>query len=237
MPKKQTNKPKAYVFIPDLHFPYSDWGLIKELREYCDDLEKDHAVEYVQLGDVTDQKAWSRWPKMPDDDSPELEWLKAERDMKRFNKMFPKITVVWGNHDWRAAARALDAGVPAQLIKSMDQVFDFPGWTWHAMQDPLYLADINCYVLHGDETHGNVKQKAQRMGASVVQGHSHQGSLHFLERAVKGQHFAMECGCIIDKSHKAFRYAARNPVKVFLGFGVVVVGEDGKVRPYLESLG
>lgn len=222
--RRKVAKPTAYVFIPDLHFPATDWSLIENMRDYCNDLEEDFNVKYIQLGDWLDAKAWGKWAKSPDDDGPQTEFDKAYADMERMHSMFPKMTLICGNHCLRPLLRASEAGLPSQLLKTLDEIFPFDGWYFHTQPDPLYIKELDCYVLHGDEMGGTAEQKAKQLGSSVIQGHTHKGKIAYINRVHKKQTFAVEAGCIIDVNHKAFRYSSRNPINSFLGFCVVIDG-------------
>jgi len=42
----------------------------------------------ICLGDLTDQKIWSNWPKDTDDFSPSDEFKEADKVLRRMHKMF-----------------------------------------------------------------------------------------------------------------------------------------------------
>jgi len=209
------------LIIPDSHLPCADWIALQAIYKFN---KKFKADIIIQLGDLIDAKAWSRWPKDPDDDSAQLEWDKTEAAVLKFAKLFPKMTIILGNHDRRPMAKALEVGLPKQLVRRLDEVFNVPGWNWHLDNKPLVVDGV--VFIHGDEMGGTVSQKASRLGVSVVQGHTHKASLTYINTFQK-QLFAMECGHVADTETSAFRYSAKNPMTSWKGFATI---EDGVPR-------
>lgn len=221
---------KVKIILGDIHGPYEDQACLKEAQGHYKFYKRQKSVDVsvIQVGDIIDGKAWSRYPKNPDDENPQLEWDKTEESMEFVQSLFPEMTILIGNHDVRPMKKALEAGTPKQLIKSIDQIFDYEGWHWHLSNVP-YEEDGVCFI-HGDELAGNAWQKAQKMGKSVVQGHDHQGYLHYINTFGKSI-FGMSVGCMIDEKAIAFRYAAKNPFRCWKGFGLMVDGVPSLV-PY-----
>lgn len=203
------------LILPDLHLPHTNWAGLEQAAAYAKIFKPDIVI---QLGDLIDAKAWSRFGKDVDDDSPQAEWDAVERDVKRLAKLFPKMTILSGNHDRRTAAKACEASLPRQLVKSLEEAFGVKGWTWHMSSKPLVVDGI--VLVHGDEMAGTPGQKAAKLGKSVVQGHTHKASLTYIN-TFQHQLFGMEAGCLIDAESIAFRYSARNPMTCFQGFAVI----------------
>jgi predicted phosphodiesterase len=175
----------------------------------------------IQMGDIIDAKAWSRFPKDPDDDSPSLEWKKVRKEMAILNKLFPELHIINGNHQDRVMKRALEAGLPRELVKSLETVFDYPGWNWEIGNKPFIFENIA--FVHGDETIGCPSAKAKQYGMSIVQGHSHKASIEYINLFDK-QLFAAEVGWLGDDTALAFNYACKNPSRSWLG---VMLIENG----------
>jgi len=219
IPTKKINK---ILVLPDIHFPWGDWGAIKLAHKWY----KKHQPELViQLGDLTDQKIWSRWQADVDDFSPSMEFEKAEQDMKRLYKMFPEMIIVRGNHDNRIKARAIEAGIPGRMFQDVDEVFNYDGWRWMKGGERLVINTNRGPILflHGDEMGGTPVQKSRILGHSVIQGHTHKMTLGYT-RTDKAHIFGMEAGVLMDTKSKAARYAQANPVGCSLGFAVVKYG-------------
>lgn len=217
--KKTYNK---VLILPDAHAPWVNWKALEQAYKWY----KRHKPDLVIcLGDLTDQKIWSRWPKDVDDASPSDEFIAAEKCLKRLHKMFPKMLILRGNHDVRILNRAIEAGVPAQMFRDVDDVFNFKGWTWISSTDKLIINTVRGKVLfvHGDEQGGTPAQKSRILGLSLIQGHTHKASITYTT-TMDGTIFGAEMGCIMDTQSKAAKYAAANPVGSSIGFGVLKYG-------------
>ncbi len=219
------NKDRVYnkvLILPDIHAPWVNWKAIKQAHQWA----KRHKPDLViQLGDLTDQKIWSRWPKDVDDASPSDEFLEAEKVLKKLHKMFPKMVILRGNHDTRILSKAVEAGIPSQMFNDVDQVFNYKGWIWVPQNQKLIVKTTRGPVLivHGDEQGGTVAQKSRILGLSVLQGHTHKVSITYTT-TLKGTVFGAEMGCLMDVDSKAAKYAAANPVGSSIGFGVLKFG-------------
>ena len=195
-----------YLFLPDLHIPAIDWKAVEWAARKRDQFKID---KVVQLGDLTDQRIWSRFSHDPDFDNPDREWDMVERDMRRLHKLFPEMTIILGNHDSRIIKKAVEAGLPSQLMRTLSDIFPFKGWEWHTKPEPLVL-EQQIAVVHGDELTGAVAHKAQAMGMCLVQGHTHQARLEYVTMFNKTI-WGAEAGCLVDVDSSAFRYAQKNP--------------------------
>jgi len=90
---------KAILCLGDMHAPDADMEAIRQARAYYDYLTQiSKEVVVVQMGDIMDQKAWSRFPSDPDDDSPQLEWDRTEKQLREIAEIFPNLHVLTGNH-------------------------------------------------------------------------------------------------------------------------------------------
>jgi len=212
----------AIIIIPDTHHPYTNWNVLREARDhYLVYKRQKKTVKVIQMGDLTDQKAWSRFPKDVDDDNPTLEWMKTEDALIRMGEWFPEMTLILGNHDVRIIKKCLEVGIPKKLIPKLEKLFPFQGWDWHMSHRPLVIDNV--MYVHGDEFAGNAIAKAKRAGMSVVQGHDHQMYLEFLNTMGR-KTFGMGTGCTVDVDSPAAAYAAKNPMGVDLGFAEIIKG-------------
>lgn len=206
----------------DIHFPFADWDLLREFAKHVKFLRtKKKKLKVVQLGDITDQKAWSRFTGASDDMSPDAEWEGAYHDMHRFHDLVPNMEIIFGNHDIRQIKAATEAKIPRQLIKSLDEVFPFAGWNWHTANKPLIIDGI--MFVHGDEGAGSAIIKAKNTGMSVVQGHDHQMYLEYI-KSCGVTRFGLGGGCMIDQTARAFSYAAKNPMGCDTGYSIIAKG-------------
>jgi predicted phosphodiesterase len=221
---------KSILVLPDIHMPWPHWDALKQAKKWAD---KHKPELVVQLGDLTDQKIWSRWQHDVDDYSPSQEFDEAEKGLKLLHKWFPKMVILRGNHDERIKLRAVEAGLPGKMFRDVDDVFAYPGWEWISREDNLIVNTARGKILfqHGDEMGGTVAQKSRILGMSVIQGHTHKTSITYTQTPT-GHFFGAEMGCLMDVKSKAARYAQANPVGSSIGFGVVKFG-----CPYFVAYG
>lgn len=204
------------IVLPDLHIPFCNFGVVELAYEfYVSRVLAGAKPKVIQIGDLTDQKAWSRFQKDPDDHSPALEWSETVRGIDILKEFFPEMVIILGNHDRRIAMKAVEASLPQTLVKSLPEVFDAPGWVFHTSNTPFQFQGIT--YLHGDEVGGTPIIKAQHLGTPLVMGHTHKASLTFGANYLTDI-WAMEVGNALDPDSSAARYVARNVNKGTQGF-------------------
>ena len=204
------------LILGDIHTPFADMSLIKQAAEFNKTFKADLVI---CTGDMLDQKAYSKYPKDPEDDGPAAEWMKAVAQCKKIAEHFPEMIILGSNHDRRFIKKATEAGLPKFMIRSLKELVPIKGWTWHLGPDPLVI-NGNIACLHGDELQGAPIIKATKLGMNIIQGHTHQASIQYLQ-TFKKQLWAVDPGCMVDKKGAAFDYAASSLTKVFTGFGIV----------------
>lgn len=217
------NYPKSILVLPDIHLPWPDWEGLEMARKWK---EKHKPDLVIQLGDLFDQKTWSRWPSDPDDLSPSQEWDAAVDCVKEIHRMFPKMDILRGNHDLRYMARAAESKLPKKMIKVVQEMFPYKGWNWHLDPRKKLIVDSprgKILFVHGDEDGGTPLQKAVRVGMNVCQGHTHRMSIQASE--VMGKFvWGFEVGHLMNTASKAADYAARSSNAHASGFGVIKHG-------------
>ena len=216
------NRIDRILVLGDTHLPFHDMEVLEQAYEFG---KRVKAQKVISVGDLSDQKSWSRFMKEPDDDSPTVEWSKTQKSAKELAKLFPKLTIIPGNHCVRYIKKAKEAGIPVEMLKTFGELFPFDGWEWHTNRKPFVLN--NTVFLHGDELSGSVAAKAKILGMNVVQGHTHRAAIEYVA-TFNHKLFAMDVGCMVDPNSKAFDYAAKSLNKVWVGYGYI---EDGV--PYL----
>ena len=214
-------KSKIIFVLGDIHLPWCDWDALEHIAEEINIAKKrGDEVEVVQIGDLFDQRAWSRFPKEGDAENAQLEWDQSEAAADRLNDLIPEMKIIFGNHDERIAKKATEGLVPKQLIRSLDEYFCYDGWEWHTSDHPLEIDGIA--FIHGDTFPiPRPIAAALRLGQSVVYGHTHQGALAYVTTHNRRM-FSLNVGWLGDEKCAAFQYARGSPHKCFKGYGVII---------------
>lgn len=214
---------KMILVIGDVHAPYYDMMAMKKIHKLYIQLLKEYSdVTVVQSGDLTDQTAWSRFPKDPDAPGATDEWESALDSLVKIQRMFPQLAVITGNHDSRHMKKALEVGIPSRLIKTLDEEIGCEGWTFH--KPGLVELGNNIGIIHGDElpVSGTNALTASRLGMNLLYGHTHLAGIQY-NTAMGRTLWQCNVGCVVDQSAIAFRYAAKNPMRSFIGVCLVEV--------------
>lgn len=223
MSKKKKTGSRIIFVLGDIHLPWCDWDALKEVAEEIKLAERrGDDVTVVQVGDLLDARAWSKYPKGPADENAQREWDEAEAAMDKLYELIPQMHILLGNHDERFAKKAMESMLPKQLIKSLDEYFNFDGWKWHTADAPLEVDGIA--FIHGDSFPIPVPATAAlRLGQSVCYGHTHTAQLQYIV-TFKKRIFSMNVGWLGDESKSAFSYARKSPNRSFKGYGVIIDG-------------
>ena len=196
------NKPleryKNVLFIGDIHEPFCKDGYLEFCKKQYDRFD---CTEVIFAGDIVDNHAQSFHDSDADGMSAIEELILAIKKLQNWYKVFPKATVLLGNHDRIIARKLFKVGVSQRWMKPLGEVLEVPNWNF--VEE--YINNGILYV-HGEG--GTARKKAQQEMMSVCQGHLHsEGYVEFLNG---GRNFALQVGCGIDFSSYAFAYAKRD---------------------------
>jgi predicted phosphodiesterase len=209
--------------IGDLHAPFARDGWL----DFCKKIYKDYKCDYVvQIGDLLDQYAFTRYVRDPDAYGAKHEIELAREMVNQMYKAFPKGFVVLGNHDTRLAKRAAETGIPKWLLASYAELIGLPK-NWN-LGEEIEIDEVKYF--HGEGLSANTELAVRKVGQSVVYGHTHKGSIAF-KAMKKDLLFAMNVGCLIDQHAYAFEYAKHALEKSFIGVGVVIDGKQPILIP------
>jgi predicted phosphodiesterase len=191
--------------LGDTHFPFHHKKALEWTYRLADKLKPTHVI---QLGDLLDQFAFSRYPKVLKLD-PEKELalgrVAAEKMWSHF-KGLPCYQLM-GNHDDRALKKALAAAPElASLVgKSLRELYSFPGVrTVLDGREELILGGIA--FQHGHRSRLGDHARFNRISTCV--GHSHTGGVVFL-RDARRVFWELNAGFLGDVSSPAFGYVAQ----------------------------
>lgn len=218
-PVDQPVWPKILV-IGDAHFPFVSKRAIEEIYKFA----KIHQPDYiVQMGDLYDFLAHSKFPRSHNYYTPEQEEVLAREGAEEFfatlKKICPKakIHLLVGNHDLRPLKRVLET---APTIEH---------WAEQIFTQLMTFPDVETQFDHREEleiggilfTHGFLTKEGAHRDyylQSVVIGHLHKLWVQY--RRVRSQQiFEMCAGFIGDPFSKALTYTPSKKANYQLGFG------------------
>jgi predicted phosphodiesterase len=215
-----------FLIISDVHIPYEH----KHALKFCRELQKDFNIPHqnvYSVGDILDLYGFSRWPKSPDAPhtiNQELE-LCRER-IRKWAAAFPEMKIAHSNHDMRVIRKAVAADLPSQVIKSIEEIFQFPK-EWELREQYIVMANKCEFLIeHGDSwtSAQGLREAVMHYGMNVIKGHTHirAGVLHIVTKfqALWG----LDVGCLIDHDAHAFDYGKYNKQKSVIGCGLVLNG-------------
>lgn len=223
-PEKQSGHLSGHVVlaIPDMHHPFSHPDTLDFLKAVCD---KYQPTKIVCLGDEIDACAFSKYPKDPDGLAPGLEITRAREALLPFYIEFPEMLICESNHTVRPWKMAFQSGLPASFLPTYATFLNAPdGWKWahhHEIDGVRYV--------HGEGRSGfNAHIHFMRgYRQSVVIGHIHS----FAAVSHEGNLFAVNSGCLIDKTAYCFKYAKNMPIEVSLGCSIIHHGKRAEFIP------
>ena len=206
----------------DTHFPYVNKKSLLRVLSAIDDVKPDFII---QIGDLYDAYAWSKFPLKKQVHTAEEEitlgrkqaeefWHKAIKSSKR-----SKCFQLSGNHDQRIYKKLFAQGCEFSfLYPAIDRLFDFEGVeTINEQRDELIL-DKRVY-MHGFRS--QLGDHARHNGMSTICGHSHVGGTVFIRQ---GAHtiWELNAGFIADTESIALSYSQqRRFSRTTQGFGFI----------------
>ena len=217
--------------IGDTHAPCMLEGYVDFLQDIYESWDCDRVVH---IGDLVDWASISYHPKAPSLKNSEAEFEAAFNQVQELYAAFPEADWLIGNHDSLTERQATDLGLPLNVLKDYDQLWEVPGWTVHPRYSDLVIDGV-CY-RHGDKGKGgafpafmNAKCEFQ----SVVQGHFHAAAGTMFGANMNRRFFGMQVGSGVDYRKAAMSYGVKYSQKPLLGCGVVLDGETPIFEPML----
>jgi predicted phosphodiesterase len=205
--------------IGDTHEPFCH----PQYREFCYKTFNQFKVSKIaHSGDEADNHALSFHEHNPNGDSPEAEAERAMKNLEKWYKTFPEVTVMVGNHSALPYRQATAAGIPNRYIRTYEEIWHAPkGWKW-VMETEIdhvkYTHGTGCSGQNG------AINKAIRSRQSAVIGHIHSfGGVNY-HASENDLIFGLNVGCGIDTRAYAFEYGKNFVNKPTLGCGIVIDG-------------
>lgn len=211
--------------IPDLHEPFTHPKALQFVNDICDLYQPD---QVVFIGDVVDGHAVGRFSTDPNGFSPGHEYDRAVEALSKWHDIYPNASVVIGNHDDRLYRRAFESGLPRQVIKEWNELWQTPTWNW----GESFEFDGVKYI-HGTGRSGMnaALRLAMDQRQSVVCGHTHVFAGVAFHCSDKDRIFGLNAGCLLDVKSYSMAYAKHMPHRPVLGLGLVT---DGRHPMFVE---
>ena len=213
---KVVGKDKVVGVISDLHLPFAHENYIHFLE---DTFNKYGVTDIVNIGDLTDNHAISRWQKSTSAHSANMEYELARRDIEIYKRAFPELDLVLGNHDLIPQRQCATLGIPEQFVTGFHQLWDLPK-KWRIHEQIEIDGVMYTHGIGANGKNGALDRAISNMQSSVI-GHCHSfGGIQYHSNS-KHLIFGMNTGCGIDIDKYAFEYGKYNKNRETLGCGIV----------------
>jgi len=210
---------KKTLCIGDVHAPWVDEDSLKKVYAA---ITRDKPLRVVQIGDLYDMFAHSKFPKTfevtPDEEMREAADF-GQAFWKTIKRLAPRAELIqiMGNHDIRVLKRCEE---------KYPEIFSFARPVWESLYtfakvktyfDPreVVVRDSVAFI-HGWKT--RLGDHMRHIGMNCVRGHDHKLGVHF-ER-LNGRVLAeLDCGYIGDEKSKPLSYTQTKADKWHKGYG------------------
>lgn len=214
---------KNTLIISDLHLPYQHKDALDFIEQaaYVYDLK-----EVKCTGDIVDNHTGSFHDNEYGVLSAKEEYEQAYESIQHLYKLFPKMTIVKGNHDAIPERKAKAAGLGEECIKSFTELYNVPDWNFVDRDLFNITKDKQCLLVHTMST--NTLNNAKGHSHCSIQGHHHSsfGIEYFTDTNMI--RWSATLGCLVDLHHPAFNYASGATMKrPILGMGAII---DNEIR-------
>jgi predicted phosphodiesterase len=210
------------VAVPDMHLPWCDWQSVSKIYAAVDNLNPDYVI---QLGDMLDRFAFSRFAKSPTGMTVEEEIDEGYQGACRFwaniQEAAPKAKKIQlsGNHEHRLVRSCLERFPEAYSLLSRANGDFWKFKNVHTIHDHRHELEIAGVVYcHGWLT--RLGDHARYLLKPVVHGHSHRGGTMFFNLGGRTI-WELDCGYLADKSQVPLQYGPTKTVLWTLGYGVI----------------
>lgn len=212
-------KKNKVLVIGDIHAPAMLDGYIPFLKKIY---RKHGCNRVVSIGDLVDWNAISYHEKSASGPSASEEYRKARIQVAKLHRAFPVVDHLLGNHDSLPSRKAQTIGLPEDVLKDFQTLWDLKGWTIHGRYADLEIDGV--LYRHGDKGKGGAMaahKNAMSEFKSLVQGHLH-AQAGVVYHANQGKCiFGMQVGCGVDHTNPAMNYGRIYANKPIVGCGVV----------------
>lgn len=227
-----TKEPLRILGIGDIHAPYTNHYRMMDVVRFAKDFKPNFIV---QIGDVYDQYAHSKYAKSLNVKTPKEEDETAREYMagiwQLLQEASPKAKCfqLRGNHDIRAYKRVLEnaPNLEQAVMEFYDKLTSFKGVRTLA-DDRSELVINGILFIHGYLS--NLGDHLRLNRQSTVVGHSHRGGVVF-NRVLGSTLFELNCGHVADETLLPSAYTPQRTSFWTPGFGTIETLKGGLVSP------
>jgi len=218
------------LIISDTHCPGMRRGYVDFLKRIADNYS---VTRIVHIGDLVDWNSISFHEKHPSLSNAFAEFQKARKQVATLTRAFPKCDWLIGNHDALSQRQAATVGLPAELLRSYDDIWELD-WKVHPRFTKLII-DGTVYS-HGDSGKGGqdaaLKQAKDNFRSTVI-GHFHAQAGARWWANPEFRVFGLSVGCGVDVNKLQFEYGKKFSARPVMGCGVVLNGKRAIFEPWL----
>lgn len=204
-----------------MHLPWVDWKSVDKIYEH---IERTKPKLVIQLGDLFDFFAYSKYARSLDLCTPKEEVSEARQGAENFWKQIRKLLPgsarciqLLGNHDQRLLKRAAEKFPEILSILRVGDLYEFRGV--ESLKDASEFFSFEGVVY----THGHLTKlgdHCKHFQQPVVHGHTHRaGVIYYNTR--KGPIWELDCGYLADQTQVPLQYGITKHNHWVKGFGVV----------------
>ena len=216
----------SILVISDTHLPHEH----PKALDFCARLRDKHKPETViHIGDLYDWHSASFHSHDPDLLSPKDELELGAKHAARWHKEFPKMSIVRGNHDAIPARKLFEAGLPEAMLKSLNDMYQTPGWTW---RDEIIIPGGRHKYWFKHHWAPAVVNRGGDGGYSVIAGHLHSKAQIIWSQYPSHSTFSLIVGCLINPNSRAFAYNKHDARRPVLACATIEHGEPSIHRMF-----
>ena len=193
------------LIISDLHYPYAHPDHISFLKEVKSKFRFNQKDKYIMMGDEIDNHSISFHDHDPDLPNPTKELELAIQNIKKLEKVFPKLDLLNSNHGSLLFRRRKFHRLPDYILKDYADKFGRYYFTHNMNADCLKSAQALNYE-------------------GYIQSHYHSKFELKYFSSPEALRWGMTVGCLIDKDSLAFAYSKVNIKRPVIGCAVIIDG-------------
>ncbi len=207
------------LVISDLHLPYEH---AKALEFCCRVRDTYKCDRVIQIGDMFDWHSCSFHEHDPALPSPKHELEAGARHVAKWVKEFPELIITKGNHDAIPARQLFKAGLPEDMLRSLNDMYHTPGWKW---VDEYIMPGGRHKIWFKHHWAPSVVNRGGDGGFSIVAGHVHSKAQIVWAQWPSHSTFSLLTGCLINTKHRAYAYNRHDARRPILACATIQHGE------------